>query len=80
MLLALPGGFAEAGYRVRDRYLRWVANRRGIHVPSLVADRRIETGEDQQHIIADAEHHVEEVGAGSARGWCAVMSDASVCC
>jgi branched-chain amino acid transport system permease protein len=61
VLLALPGGFAEAGYRVRDWFLRKIAVRRGIHVPSLVADRRIETGEDQQHVIEDAEHHVEEV-------------------
>jgi branched-chain amino acid transport system permease protein len=61
VLLALPGGFAEAGYRMRDWYLRKVAARRGLDVPSLVADRRIETGEDQQHIIEEAEHHVEEV-------------------
>ena len=27
-------------YRVRDRYLIWVAERRGILVPSLVADKR----------------------------------------
>jgi len=41
VLLLLPGGLAELVYRVRDRLLRVWAGRRGIHVPSLVADRRI---------------------------------------
>ena len=60
ILMFLPGGFAEGMYRMRDGALRWVANRHGIHVPSLVADRRIETGEEEQDIIEAAEHHVEE--------------------
>ena len=38
LLMFLPGGLAEAAYRVRDQYLRWVAKRHDIHVPSLVAD------------------------------------------
>lgn len=41
VLLLLPGGLAEALYRVRDRFLRWFAGRCAIHVPSLVADTRI---------------------------------------
>jgi branched-chain amino acid transport system permease protein len=57
ILLFLPGGFAQAGYGVRDAYLRWVANRRGIHVPSLVADRRI----DEDHVVSDAEQTVEAI-------------------
>ena len=40
VLLVLPGGFGQLVYRVRDRYLIWVAGRRGILVPSLVADKR----------------------------------------
>ncbi len=40
LLLVLPGGLAELVGRGRDKYLRWVANRRGIVVPSLVADVR----------------------------------------
>ena len=56
ILLFLPGGFAEAAYRMRDAYLRWVANRRGILVPSLLADRRVELDED--HVVEAAEHHV----------------------
>lgn len=34
-----PGGSAEGGMRLRDDLLRRVANRRGLIVPSLVADR-----------------------------------------
>ena len=38
LLLVIPGGLSEIAYRVRDRFLRAVAARNGIHVPSLVAD------------------------------------------
>jgi branched-chain amino acid transport system permease protein len=60
VLLSLPGGIAEGAYKIRDGFLRWVANRHGILVPSLVADKRVETGEDQQDVITAAELHVEE--------------------
>jgi ABC-type branched-subunit amino acid transport system ATPase component/ABC-type branched-subunit amino acid transport system permease subunit len=39
LLTVLPGGIAEAINKVRDMLLRLVANRRGLLVPSLVADR-----------------------------------------
>lgn len=55
VLLILPGGFAEGFYRLRDRFLRRVAVRRNIHVPSLVADKRIE-------LIEQAERHAVEEG------------------
>lgn len=42
LLLFFPGGLGEVAVRIRQRYLRWVANRRGLLVPSLVADRRVE--------------------------------------
>jgi branched-chain amino acid transport system permease protein len=45
VLLAVPGGLGQLLYNVRDRFLRRVADRRGILVPSLVADKR--EGEDQ---------------------------------
>ena len=38
LLLIIPGGLSEIAYRARDNFLRWVADRNGIHVPSLVAD------------------------------------------
>jgi branched-chain amino acid transport system permease protein len=60
LLLFLPGGFSEAMYRTRDRFLRWVAARNGIHVPSLVADSlQADEPEEASHIISDAERHVE---------------------
>ena len=42
VLYFLPGGLWQWVQRQRDRYLRAVARRRSIHVPSLVADRRVD--------------------------------------
>jgi branched-chain amino acid transport system permease protein len=47
VLYVLPGGLGQAVFALRDRLLRIVANRRGILVPSLVADRR--ATEEEQH-------------------------------
>ena len=44
VLLVLPGGLGVGIQFVRDRVLRVVAERRGLLVPSLVADRRDESG------------------------------------
>lgn len=38
VLRYFPGGLAEIGYRMRDSYLRRIAARHDIRVPSLVAD------------------------------------------
>ncbi len=40
VLMIIPGGIGDVLYRGRDAALRWVAERRGIVVPSLVADSR----------------------------------------
>jgi hypothetical protein len=40
VLLVLPGGLGQAVVALRDRVLRIVADRRGIVVPSLLADKR----------------------------------------
>lgn len=40
VLYLYPGGFGQAIYSARDRALRLVARRRGIHVPSLIEDNR----------------------------------------
>ena len=37
-LLVLPGGLWQLVQRTRDRYLRFVAGRRGLFVPTLTAD------------------------------------------
>ena len=51
VLIALPGGLASLIYRGRDGYLRWVANKHRILVPSLFADaadlENITTGRDK---------------------------------
>jgi len=44
VLYALPGGLGQLLFSLRDRLLRIIANRRGILVPSLVADKRTEDG------------------------------------
>lgn len=62
LLLFLPGGLIEGVYRVRDRLLRALANRRGIDVPSLVADRRVVlSGEpDADDVLVRAEALIDE--------------------
>lgn len=42
LLLVFPGGLGQLMFNLRDRYLRWVAAKRRLLVPSLVADRRVE--------------------------------------
>jgi ABC-type branched-subunit amino acid transport system ATPase component/ABC-type branched-subunit amino acid transport system permease subunit len=44
VLWLLPGGLGSILYRTRDKWLRWVARRRNIVVPSLIAD----TGDDPE--------------------------------
>jgi branched-chain amino acid transport system permease protein len=43
LLMFVKGGLAQLLYATRDAWLRWVAARRGIDVPSLVADRATST-------------------------------------
>lgn len=38
VLMALPGGLADLVHRIRDAFLRWLARRRDLVVPSLMAD------------------------------------------
>ena len=62
-----PGGSAERGFADRDRFLRWVARRHDVLVPSLVADRRVEQAEEQaQDVIVQAEELVEAAVVASA--------------
>jgi len=64
ILYFLPGGLWQFVQRRRDQYLRWVANRRGLLVPSLVADRR----EDDSDVSTngakpkDDDHSEDETG------------------
>jgi branched-chain amino acid transport system permease protein len=57
LLYFLPGGLAQAMYGARDNFLRRVAQRRGIAVPSLIADGRDTGGpvpEDLGRHLAEA--------------------------
>ncbi len=74
VLLFLPGGFAQGAYQIRDTFLRAVAERRDILVPSLLADRRVETGEGEADIITKAEEHIEEADTFD------VLGEATIVC
>ena len=52
LLIFLPEGLGGLMYRVRDMFLRKVADRRGILVPSLIADKR--QAEDAPVVIDSA--------------------------
>ena len=53
ILVAYPSGFGGILYDLRDGFLRRVARRRGIHVPSLVADSRTEEPEPPPEVLLD---------------------------
>jgi branched-chain amino acid transport system permease protein len=57
-----PGGTAENGYKLRDTFLRRVAAKHDLLVPSLVADRLVEQEQEREaDIVVTAEQHVLEV-------------------
>jgi hypothetical protein len=53
LLMFLPEGLGGLVYRARDIYLRRVANKHGLIVPSLLADRRV-VAEDAPVVIDTA--------------------------
>ena len=57
VLLVVPGGLGHALLRVRDRFLRLIANRRGIVVPSLVADVGSASAAEPGHLGPGAPTH-----------------------
>jgi branched-chain amino acid transport system permease protein len=63
-LYQTPGGLAGYAFEQRDKYLRRVAEKRGIHVPSLVADRRVEDEEGHTSTLsAEPDASLEEAAA-----------------
>ena len=56
ILYFLPGGLWQFVQRIRDRYLRWVAARRGIIEPTLLADHRVDADApaDETSVISGA--------------------------
>jgi branched-chain amino acid transport system permease protein len=68
ILLVLPGGLGQAVVMVRDRLLRWVARRRGILVPSLLADRRTDDRpEEETGLLSHALEEDEGELVGSSK-------------
>ncbi|MEA3075750.1 MAG: branched-chain amino acid transport system permease protein livM [Actinomycetota bacterium] len=66
LLMFLPGGLAQVYYSARDGLLRWVAERRHILVPSLVADSLTEEGKEIVTPLPEEESailHAEEIVA-----------------
>jgi branched-chain amino acid transport system permease protein len=67
VLMIVPGGLSDVAYRVRDGWLRWVATRRRLVVPSLLADRALEpqsaaadpeyVDPAERHLITASEEH-----------------------
>jgi hypothetical protein len=57
----LPGGLAEGMFQLRDKWLRRIALKRNIHVPSLIADSLVEEQEHEaeERAIAAAATTVE---------------------
>ncbi|HEX5268712.1 MAG TPA: hypothetical protein VFW24_18245, partial [Acidimicrobiales bacterium] len=58
VLMFFPGGLSELGFTLRDAFLRNVAQRRRVVVPSLVADVR-QVSEDTRELEAQV---VQEAG------------------
>lgn len=77
VLMLLPSGLGGLLFDVRDHGLRWIANRRGILVPSLLADRAAtaddDSGDEPTPLPSVADHadgppHVPEtVNSSSGR-------------
>ena len=63
ILMILPSGLGSLLYDARDWLLRKVANRRGLLVPSLVADRRVEEFEIPEPVVERAEEDAERAPA-----------------
>jgi branched-chain amino acid transport system permease protein len=57
VLMIVKGGIAQAMYALRDNVLRRIADRRGILVPSLVADRR---ADERLEVAAFTESHLTD--------------------
>ena len=60
LLYVFPGGLAQIFYGIRDAMLRVVAQRKGIVVPSLLADIRAEGPDNEGDVLAGAAAAVEQ--------------------
>ncbi|HEV2361120.1 MAG TPA: branched-chain amino acid ABC transporter permease, partial [Acidimicrobiales bacterium] len=65
-VLSYPAGMAEIGCKVRDAFLRRVADRHGILVPSLIADKRTVATDDDREVVEHAEEGFAEADLTAA--------------
>lgn len=63
LLMVVPGGLGQIMYGWRDGLLRWIAKRRGIVVPSLVADVQVE-----ESVLLPGAQRVERVESLAVSG------------
>lgn len=65
ILMFVPGGLGSVLYGARDASLRFIAKRRNILVPSLLADKRVEDEEenllDEDTVMGEAVEHAPTV-------------------
>jgi branched-chain amino acid transport system permease protein len=66
LLYLFPGGLAQVFYGVRDSALRVVADRKGLVVPSLLADTRVARPTDESDALAEAAAAVGRAGPDAA--------------
>lgn len=74
LLLFFPGGLSELGINLRDAYLRRIAIKKNIHVPSLVADSLRNEDDDHPEPVDTPDLHELDLvdapvnGNGSSNG------------
>jgi ABC-type branched-subunit amino acid transport system ATPase component/ABC-type branched-subunit amino acid transport system permease subunit len=78
LFVLLPGGFGAALADTRDRLLRLVAARRGIRVPSLVADTGDETPAAADLVTAPRDEGDRAAALLAARGVCVAYDGVQV--
>lgn len=71
VLMIIPGGLAQPFLNLRDRALRRIALRRGIHVPSLLEDKRLadeDTVDEAPDEVGVIEGALAEIDTGDEDG------------
>jgi branched-chain amino acid transport system permease protein len=63
VVMVLPGGIGRMLYNTRDRYLRWVARRNDLVVPSLLADVRVDEPQPVLDLRDEVTETIDEVVA-----------------
>jgi len=67
VLLIIPGGLGDLVYRLRDNWLRWIARRQDIIVPSLLADVAQPGDDPDPEVIVHAEQKVDQLAEDRAQ-------------